>query len=234
MYDLYRDKSVLVTGASSGLGRSIAIAFSNHCKQVILLGREEKKLDQTKQLCNNDCRIETYSIDLCDDNQIDKLFEAYGDQVDILINCAGIFPLKNIENTSLQEYDECMTINVRAPFMMCKEFSNTMNKKGWGRIVNVGSSSSYSGSGDTGLYCTSKHALLGLTRSLFLELRNTGVRVSFLSPGSIQTPMGETDKRQDFTTFIRPEEIADYLLHSLSYDAEMVSDEIRLNRAIIR
>ena len=191
-------------------------------------------LDQTKQLCNNNCRIETYPIDLCDDEQVEKLVEKYNKQVDILINCAGIFPLKNIESTSIEEYDECMNINVRSPFLMCKKFSSAMRSKGWGRIVNVGSSSSYSGSGDTGVYCASKHALLGLTRSLFLELRDTGVRVCFLSPGSIQTPMGETDKRQDFSTFIRPEEISNYLLHSLSYDAEMVSDEIRLNRAIIR
>ena len=109
-----------------------------------------------------------------------------------------------------------------------------MKESGYGRIINILSSSAYSGSKDTALYCASKHALLGLTRSAFLEYRGTGIKVHSISPGSMQTPMGRTDVRQDFTSFIKVEEVSKFIEYTLSLEDSMVIDEVRLNRAIIR
>ena len=109
-----------------------------------------------------------------------------------------------------------------------------MVSNNWGRIVNIGSSSSYNGSGETGIYCASKHALLGLSRSLYQEFKDSGVRVYSVSPGSIQTPMGAIDIRQDYSTFINPREVAEYIIFIITYDNEMISEEIRMNRITIK
>ena len=154
--------------------------------------------------------------------------------VDILVNNAGIFPIKTLAESTDQDYKDCFAVNVYAPFVLSRDLGRKMTQQRWGRIVNIGSSSSYNGSGETGLYCASKHALLGLSRSLFQEYRDSGVRVYSVSPGSIQTPMGATDTRQDYSTFINPDEVAEYVGFILSYENEMISEEIRLNRWEIR
>ena len=108
------------------------------------------------------------------------------------------------------------------------------NKTRWGRILNIGSSSAYNGSGETGLYCSSKHALLGLSRSLTKEYSPYNVRTYCLSPGSTQTKMGATDTRQDFSTFITPEEIAKKAIFIMSFEGEGISEEFRINRMVIK
>ena len=100
--------------------------------------------------------------------------------------------------------------------------------------MNVASSSAYNGSADTGLYCASKHALLGLSRSLYQELKPYGIRTYTVSPGSILTDMGATDTRQDFSTFLDPKEVAEYILFIVSYHNELIAEEVRLNRVLVR
>ncbi|EPA05342.1 hypothetical protein BG20_I0134 [Candidatus Nitrosarchaeum limnium BG20] len=105
-----------------------------------------------------------------------------------------------------------------------------MKEKKWGRIINIGSSSSYQGFSEGTIYCSSKHALLGLSRSLFAELKESKIRVFSISPGSIKTKMGKQDKKQNYKTFLDPKEVAEYIVYSINFDKELVSEEIRLNR----
>ena len=125
-------------------------------------------------------------------------------------------------------------VNVKIPFILSKEFSKDMIKKKWGRIINIGSSSSYNGFENGSLYCGSKHAILGLSRSLQSELKQKNVRVLCISPGSTQTNMGKISKDQDFSTFLSAKEVAKYIIFSISFDKEMIIDEARLNRMVIK
>jgi NAD(P)-dependent dehydrogenase (short-subunit alcohol dehydrogenase family) len=109
-----------------------------------------------------------------------------------------------------------------------------MAHRRWGRIINIGSSSAYAGFKNTAIYCASKHALLGLTRSLHDELKHQNVRCFCISPGSIKTEMGRAVPGQDFETFLDPQEIAEFVVHVASYDGGMIAEEIRLNRMVIR
>jgi len=125
------------------------------------------------------------------------------------------------------------SINVRATLIFCKELCKDMIKKRWGRIINIGSVGSYNGWADTAIYCASKHAILGFSRSLYEELKNYNVRVFCVSPGTLVSEMGKlvTEKfklRQD--TFIEPDEMAEYIAFSISFNKEMISKEIRLDR----
>ena len=225
----------LVTGASGGLGSAIARELARLGCKMFLTGRDPVRLDSLRdELGPTAGRC---AVDLADGSAPQLIAEAALEHlgvVDVLVNNAGVFPVGPAENVTPQEFDSCFSVNVRAPFLLSSLLVPRMAARGWGRVVNIGSSSSYAGFANTALYCASKHALLGLSRSLFNEFKGRGVRVFCLSPGSIQTEMGRRVPGQTFETFIRPEEVARYLSNMIAFDAEMISEEVRLNRMEIR
>ncbi len=154
--------------------------------------------------------------------------------VDILVNCVGYYAVKSLNDSSLNDFETFFNLNVRAAFIFCKEFSRDMIKSGWGRIINIGSSSAYIGSRNTTLYCASKHALLGFNRALHDELKQYNIRTYCVSPSGAKTDMGKLIPGQNFDTLVDPEQIAEYVGFICSFDEEMISDEIRLNRMVIK
>jgi short-subunit dehydrogenase len=224
-------KIALVTGATGGLGKEISLSLAKHGCYMVLLGRNrDKLLSLQSEIGEGNCEIR--AIDLTSASEIKAMSEQVS--ADILINCAGVFPINNIENTTLEEFDNCLNVNLRAPFLLTKYLTPHMIQSGWGRVVNIASSSAYAGFKGTSTYCSSKHGLLGLSRSLYNELKEENVRVFCVSPGSIQTPMGETIKDQDYSTFMDPRDISDFITKIISYDSNMIPEETRLNRVIIR
>ena len=234
MNQVYSNKNALITGATGGLGEQVALKLAQKGCNLHLTGRNNEKLKKLAQKIKNfHVDVDFTAVDFCSVQQVQDFLKK-DVSVDILVNCAGTFPIKNLCESTLEDYEVCFDINVKAPFILSKKFAEYMKEKGWGRIVNVASSSAYNGSADTGLYCASKHALLGLSRSLYQELKPYNIRVFTVSPGSIQTEMGATDTRQDFSTFLNPEEIADYIIYVMKFDSGMISEEIRLNRVLVR
>ena len=227
-------KNCLIIGASGGIGNAITKKLAEQNFNLFLIGKNENKLLKLKKEVENekiDVKIE--SVDLTNEKQIErsikKIRKTFG-KIDILINTPGSFLIKSIEKTSIEEFDEIFKINVRAPFISSKEFSKDMKKSKWVRIVNIGSSSAYNGFKNSIVYCSSKHALLGFSRALFSELKENNIRVYSISPGSTQTKMGRLSKNQKFETFLKPEEIAEYVEFVISFDKQLISEEIRLNR----
>ncbi len=223
---------VLVTGASSGLGRQLAVDLSNNEYSVFITGRNEQELEKTESLMNSDFFLGSFQADLSNRHDLAALTSAV--VPDVLINCAGIFPVGDIESTDIATYDKCFAVNVRAPFYLMKSFIPSMKRNRWGRIINVGSSSAYAGFKNTSVYCASKHALLGLSRSAFNECKEYNVRVMNVSPGSIKTPMGKYVKGQDYDTFIEPKEASKFIIDLLQYDGNMICDEVRINRMFVQ
>ena len=227
---ILKGKKALITGATGGLGRQICLSLAFAGCKIHATGTSAAKLDELEFLINSidDACLGTYQVDLTDEKSIKKTCSDL--EVDILINCAGVFPIASLEKSTIEEFDKCMAINLRAPFLLTKLLISHMKNQGWGRVINVGSSSAYGGF----IYCTSKHGLLGLSRSLYNEYRESGVKVFSVSPGSIKTPMGKTIKNQDYNTFMEPKEIADFITKIISYDGNMIPEETRLNRVIVR
>jgi NAD(P)-dependent dehydrogenase (short-subunit alcohol dehydrogenase family) len=228
MTEVLRGKRALVTGASGGLGRAIANELTNHGCELVLVGRSWQKL---ADVCEETGGRRIW----CDfEDQyffIEMLQEHHVGQIDILINCAGIFPISSIDKATSKDFDRCFAVNVRAPFLLMQHFAPLMVGRGWGRIVNIGSSSAYAGFPNTSIYCASKHALLGLSRALREELDEYRVRVYCVSPGSIRTEMGKrVPTEQRWETFLYPEEVAKYVAFLIGFDGPAISEEVRINR----
>ena len=234
--DILKGKNCFISGATGGLGQFIASELVlNQCNLFLTSTNKTKLKKLTKELSalNSDVKINYDVCDLRKLNDVKKIIKKFRNTMgncDILINCAGILPIKPLSKTLVSDYDSCFNVNVKAPFLLSKEFSNDMKKKKWGRIVNIGSSSSYDGFSETSIYSASKHAILGFSRSIQKELKSYGIRTCCISPGSIKTKMGKQIKGQNYSTFINPKEIAEAILNLIQFDKEMMIPEIRLDR----
>ena len=230
------NKNCLVTGATGGLGIEICrILLEKECN-IFLTSTNKLKLKNTEiELSKNfkGSKIFSHETDLRKTDQITKLIDTVKKEmgtVEIIINCAGIFSSKSIDNTTLNEFEDIFNVNVKAPFLLAKNFIGEMKKRRWGRIVNIGSSSSYSGFKNSIAYCTSKHGVLGLSRSLFEEVKSDNIRVFSFSPGSIKTNMGKQVKNQNFDTFLDPKEIASFIIFTISFDSQLITSENQIRR----
>ena len=234
--NVYKNKNAFITGATSGIGKSIAIELASKGCNIFFTYRDQESCESLlSELSQFEIETKSYKCDLLNDLQVSILLDMVSNwSIDILVNSAGVFPIKDISSSTLKDYEDTFSVNVKIPFLLSKVIGKKMCDNNWGRIMNIGSSSSYNGSGETGLYCSSKHALLGLSRSLTKEYSPYNVRVYILSPGSAQTKMGATDTRQDFSTFITPEEIAKKAVFLMSFDGEGISEEFRINRMVIK
>lgn len=232
--NVLKGKNCLITGATGGIGRCIAHKLAAEGCRIFLTSTSADKLTTLSSLLNTKYGSEVFTMpcNLNETYQIKNFIEFLGanTSIDILINCAGVYIPKPMDEYTLADYDELFNVNVRAAFLFSKAFAPGMVERKWGRIVNIGSTSSYVGRWDSPLYCASKHAILGLSRSLHDDLKRSNIRVFCISPGATKTPMGDKIKRDTADTFIKPEEIAEYIAQVISFDSTMVSEEIQLNR----
>ena len=240
MNTILKNKNCLVTGATGGIGKEISKELANNSCNIFLTSTNNTKLiklkNQLKKI-NKNIKIEFLSADLTIQEDITELIGTINEKfssIDIIINSAGVFMIKSIEKSTIDDFEKSINLNVKLPFILCKEFTKNMIKKKWGRIIMIGSSSSYSGFEKGSVYCASKHSILGLSRALNAELKKKNVRVISVSPASTQTNMGKISTEQDFSTFLNPKEVAQYITHVISFDNEMIVDESRLNRITIK
>ena len=239
-YEILENRNCFITGATGGIGRCIAMKMAENKTNLFLTSTNIAKLKNLKEeiesLHGKGINIYYEHGDLNKIQDTNKIITKAREKihtVDILFNCAGIFVVKSLSDSNIDDYDTSFNLNIRAPFIFCKEFSEDMIKNRWGRIVNIGSSSAYAGGKETSLYCASKHALLGFSRALHDELKKNNIRTYCVSPSGVKTEMGKLIKNQRFDTFLDPKEIAEYVAFICSFDGEMISDEIRLNRMVM-
>ena len=227
-----KNKICIITGSTGGLGEEIIDKLANNQVKIIALGKNQKKLIKLKKKYKNNI-IETFCCDLSNQKRILSTIKNIKHKkynIDILINCAGNFLVKDFKKISIKEINKNINVNIIAPFLFSKEFISNMKKQKWGRIVNIGSSSSYFGFAKSVLYCSAKHALLGFSRSVNEEFKKHGVRSYIFSPGSIKTKMGKLVKNQNYQTFIDPNELSSFIISTIKQNNNMVTEEIKINR----
>ena len=207
-------KVAIVTGSSSGIGRSIALQLAQLKYSLVLTGRNEKKLAQLKPIIKeNDVECLTVAADLENENAaahiIERAINQFG-QIDLLVNNAGMAHASPISETDSDSWDRIFRINARAPFLLCKKAVPYLKKSENPVIINIGSVVGFKGYAGQAAYSASKHALTGFTKVLAKEVQDDGISVHLISPGGVNTSMA-TEMRPDIDTenLILPEEIAE-------------------------
>ena len=186
-------KVAVVTGASRGLGRAMAVAFATAGAKVALLGRDTGKLAETAALCAAaGSEGVAFSADVTSEADVAKVEKdviAKFGRVDILVNNAGINIRKNVDEFTLDEWNSVIGANLTSAFLLCRAFVPHMKGKGWGRILNMTSIMSHVSLGGRAAYSSSKAGLLGFTKALAMELAPEGICVVGISPGPFATEM---------------------------------------------
>jgi fengycin family lipopeptide synthetase B len=231
-------KNAFISGATGAIGKSIALALANCGCNLFLTGNNEERLKNVASLfVNYDIKIFSCSGDLSSKADVYKVIDSANksfDNIDIVINSAGVFPNAGLFESTDEMLEKTFNINYRSAFIFSREFSKNMVSKGWGRIVNIGSSSSYVGFKETTVYCSTKHALLGMSKAIHDELKQFNVRTLCISPSSTQSQMGLATKGQDYSTFLDSDDVAKYVVFAISFDSNIIAEEIFLKRMIIR
>ena len=185
-------KVAIITGATSGMGRDTAYVFAEEGAKVMITGRNEDRAKEVVDKIKSSGGEASYVIaDIADrsslDNIVDETVAKYG-TVDILFNNAGLLSLKSSLDVSIEEWDKAMQVNVTAALILAKKVAPIMKAKGKGCIINTGSVAGTSARWGPAAYCTSKHAMNGLTKALAREL-GPEIRVNAILPGAIVTAM---------------------------------------------
>jgi len=177
----------LVTGGSGGLGRAIAQAFAREGHRVIITARSEDKLKAAAEfLSSGGAEVLALSCDITERKQVDGLAEAIRARwghVQILVNNAGVAKAASFLEMPDSLWDEVIKTNLTGTYYCCKVFLPAMVEARWGRIINIGSTTSKVAYSHVAAYVTSKHGLVGLTRTLALETARLGVTVNAICPG---------------------------------------------------
>ena len=202
-----KDKIAVVTGASSGIGRATALLFAEHGAHVVALGRNESELNGLRgDARNSSGSVRIHLGDITEVSQVDRLVSEAVDnfgRIDVLVNAAGIIKSGSIENTTLDEWDKMMNVNLRSTFYLMQKCVPYLEASK-GNIVTVSSVTGTRAFPNVLAYCVSKAATDQLTRCAALELAPKGVRVNAVNPGVVVTNLhkrgGMTD--DDYEKFV--------------------------------
>jgi 2-deoxy-D-gluconate 3-dehydrogenase len=189
LFDLH-GQTALVTGARSGIGRAPALALADAGADLVLWGRRPSSLEQvTKEVADRGRRAETVTADLQDPESVRASVQAVlaEHRIDVLVNNAGTIRRGPAAETTLEDWNTVVEVNVTALFLLCQLIGAPMLTRGRGKIINVASMLSFQGGVRVPAYAASKHAVAGVTKALANEWAPAGVNVNAIAPGYIVT-----------------------------------------------
>jgi short-subunit dehydrogenase len=225
----YEQSSILITGASQGIGRSISIAFAAASERpLLLLARNKKNLLETRELCMQAGagRVEILTADASDEKDLSRLLLP-GDfpEPGLIINNAGSFLFKPVTETTRDEFEHQININLFTAVNMVNRFLPNLKQLDRALIINICSVGALRGLADSGAYSSAKHALLGYTRSLRDELQDTNIGVTAINLGQTHSPSWD-ESTMSPDRLVNPSDVASLLVAIASLSPRSLVEEI--------
>ncbi|MEM7782081.1 MAG: 3-oxoacyl-[acyl-carrier-protein] reductase [Planctomycetota bacterium] len=232
-------QNAIVTGASQGLGRGMAVALAASGAKVALVARNAEKLEQTRQLCEQaGGNAVVMAADVSQKDAIQEIVDTVADewgQLDILVNNAGITRDTLLPAMTDEQWDDVIAVNLKGTFLFTRAAAQRMMRKRYGRIINISSVSGLIGNAGQTNYSASKAGVIGMTRSLAKELGKRKVTVNAVAPGFIEsemteklgeTIMGEVKKRIPANRIGTPDDVSACVLFLASPAAAYVTGQV--------
>jgi NADP-dependent 3-hydroxy acid dehydrogenase YdfG len=227
----------LVTGATSGIGKAIALSLAAEGATVGLVGRDAKRLEEVSaELRKHAVRTESYRADLSNDADLRRLSADLKEDLgglDVLVHSAGIFRMGAVQEARVEELDELYRVNVRAPYALTQALLPMLLSRR-GQVVFVNSSAGVTARAEIAAYAATKHALKAIAESLRSEVNDRGVRVISVYPGRTATPQQEKIHEQEGKAYrserlLQAEDVAKAVLNALAMPrtAEVTDIHIR-------
>lgn len=187
-------KKAIITGGAAGMGRATSLLFAEEGASVTIFDIQKEAGEEVVEMIKEKGGMAHFiEVDVSDAEQVDAAFEEVANSIgpyDILFNHAGTIIVKSLHETTPEEYDRLMAINVRSAFLVCRRAVKDMSDSGGGSIVITGSIASELGYALESVYCMTKGAVLQLARSISAEYRDQGIRCNAVCPGFVKTAHG--------------------------------------------
>ena len=184
-------KTILITGATSGIGLAAAKKLANEKNQLILCGRRQRKLDEISEELSKSANVLSLCFDVSNKNEVNRLLYDLPEQfssVDVLINNAGnAHGLDTIQDGSLDDWDNMINSNVKGLLYVSRVIIPKMIEQKSGHIINIGSLAGREVYEKGNIYCATKHAVNAISKAMRIDLNKTGVKVSEINPGLVET-----------------------------------------------
>ena len=217
-----KNKTALITGASSGIGAACAKALANTGAKVVLTGRNQTRLEQLSEEIGGRYMV----ADISQNDEVIKLFDEIGESIDILVNNAGIAPKASIIEGKIESFEDLLRVNVLAVVHCCQLAIKKFDPSTGGQIINISSMSGHRVPPSGGFYAATKFAVRAITEALRYELKiqKNKTRVSMISPGFVDTPLldnyfkGSEEKLSELRErleMLKPKDVANSLIHIL-------------------
>lgn len=223
-----KNQVIVITGAGSGLGASLAKKYSENGAHICLLGRTENKLKDIGRVLPNNYSIHTVDISkLIDVKRVfDSITQTYG-QIDLLFNNAGVGSFDLAEELSEEDIHNMIDINLKGTIFCSQEVLKQMKKQNSGTIVNIVSTAGLIGKATESVYCASKFGVKGFTESLVVELTGTPISVFAAYMGGMNTDFWAGIFDQDKTSkMMNPDDIADIIMDNIKPRKNIAIPEI--------
>ena len=217
----------IVTGAGRGIGRAIAVELGRLGMRVALVSRTRSELEETARSVSDamvfpaDLRVES------EVRQVVAETERKLGAVDVLVNSAGVYHFGATTEASEDDFDRVIDTNLKGIFLMCRSVLGTMIERKRGQIINIASIAGKVGSAGRSLYCASKFGVVGFTEALLQEVREHGVRVSLICPGSTNTTFSPKDlKGKSPDRILQPGDVAHAVRMLVGQEANSLISEV--------
>ncbi|WP_027877613.1 SDR family NAD(P)-dependent oxidoreductase [Meiothermus cerbereus] len=194
----FQGKVVVVTGGASGMGEATAREFARSGAHVVIVDRNQERAPQIASEIDAGAQVGDVSDSAFCNAVVADTLARYG-RLDVLVNAAGIIVRASGEETSDEQWQRIMAVNVSGTFFMCRAAIKAMKPQGSGAIVNFGSIWGELGAAGVAAYCASKGAVHNLTRALALDHAKDGIRINAVCPGEVNTPMLQSERKEPVT-----------------------------------